>query len=135
MRRCEGRRIALFGRQHHDLPVAVEVVASPGSKYVACMRVGFPGTREASSFPSQNRSRMTGTGLTQTPRPRVLHLAFDGSKIQVLRWYCQAKATKCGRKDEEESERFIVPQKRGNSSQETPWREGSADLWNRRRER
>ena len=115
--------------------MVVEVVASPGSKCVACMREGFPGPRETSSFPSQNRSRMTGTGFTQTPRPRVLHLAFDGSKTQVLRWYCQTKATKCGRMDEEESERFIVPQKRGNSSQETPWREGSADLWNRWRER
>ncbi len=65
----------------------------------------------------------------------MLHLAFDGSKLQVLGWYRQAKATKCGGKDEEESERFIVPPKRGNLSQETPWREGSADSWNRWRER
>ncbi len=50
----------------------------------------------------------------------MLHLAFDGSKLQVLGWYRQAKATKCGGKDEEESERFIVPPKRGNLSQETP---------------
>ena len=135
MHRCEGGRIALFGRQKHRLRMVVGLVASSGSQCVACVRVGFPGTRETSSSPFQIQSRTTGTGLTQTPRPRVLHLAVDGSKIQMLRWYCQAKATKCGRMDEEESERFIVPQKRGNSSQETPWREGSADLWNRWRDR
>ena len=31
---------------------AVEAATSPGSERVACVRVGFPGTREASSSPS-----------------------------------------------------------------------------------
>ena len=65
----------------------------------------------------------------------MLHLAFAGAKPQVLGWYRQAKATKCGGRNEEGSERFIVLMKRGNLSQETPWREGSADIWNRWRER
>ena len=30
----------------------VEAATSPGSERVACVRVGFPGTREASSSPS-----------------------------------------------------------------------------------
>ena len=96
---------------------------------------GFPGNPGGLFISIPESKPYDGNRLYQTPRPRVLHLAFDGANIQVLGWYCQAKATKCGRTDEEESERFIVPQKRGNSSQETPWREGSADLRNRWRER
>jgi hypothetical protein len=134
MHRCEGRRIALFGRHYHLLSVVVEEVASSGSQCVACVRVGFPGTREASSFPSKKLSRDAGSART---KPVATNAAPGIRRIepQVLGWYRQAKATKCGGKDEEESERFIVPTKRGNLSQETPWRKGSADLWNRWRER
>ena len=36
----------------HRVSEAVEAATSPGSERVACVRVGFPGTREASSSPS-----------------------------------------------------------------------------------
>ena len=37
---------------HRRISEAVEAATSPGSERVACVRVGFPGTREASSSPS-----------------------------------------------------------------------------------
>ena len=46
---CEGRRRALDGRSSRRVSEAVEAAPSPGSERVACVRVGFPGTREASS--------------------------------------------------------------------------------------
>ena len=46
---CEGRRRALDGRLSRRISEAVEAATSPGSERVACVRVGFPGTREASS--------------------------------------------------------------------------------------
>ena len=49
---CEGRRRALDGRLSRRISEAVEAATSPGSERVACVRVGFPGTREASSSPS-----------------------------------------------------------------------------------
>ena len=49
---CEGRRRALDGRSSRRVSEAVEAATSPGSERVACVRVGFPGTREASSSPS-----------------------------------------------------------------------------------
>ena len=63
------------------------------------------------------------------------HLASDGAKPQVLGWYRHAKATKRGGMGGEESERLIVPAKRGNRVHETPWREGGADRGSRWRER
>ena len=49
---CEGRRRALDGRLSRRVSEAVEAATAPGSERVACVRVGFPGTREASSSPS-----------------------------------------------------------------------------------
>ena len=46
---CEGRRRALDGRSSRRVSEAVEAATAPGSERVACVRVGFPGTREASS--------------------------------------------------------------------------------------
>ena len=46
---CEGRRRALDGRSSRRVSEAVGAAPSPGSERVACVRVGFPGTREASS--------------------------------------------------------------------------------------
>ena len=43
---CEGRRRALDGRSSRRVSEAVEAATSPGSERVACVRVGFPGTRE-----------------------------------------------------------------------------------------
>ena len=40
------------GRLSRRISEAVEAAPSPGSERVACVRVGFPGTREASSSPS-----------------------------------------------------------------------------------
>jgi hypothetical protein len=96
---------------------------------------GFPGNPGDLFISIAGSKPYNGKRLETDPEAASAAPGIRRSEIQVLRWYCQAKATKCGRMDEEESERFIVPQNRGNSSQETPWREGSADLWNRWRER
>ena len=77
--------------------------------------------------------RGAGTGLP-SPRPWTAHLASDGAKPQVLGWYRHAKATKREGMGGEESERLIVPTKRGNRVHETPWREGGADRGSRWRE-
>jgi hypothetical protein len=45
----------------------------------------------------------------------------------------QAKETKCGEMDGKESECPIVALKRGNGPYRTPWSEGGAALWTRRR--
>ena len=79
----------------------MEAATSPGSERVACVRVGFPGTREASSSPSY---RPPGRGHRLT-KPE----AVDGapgvrrSEPQVLGWYRRAKATKRGGMGGEES--------------------------------
>ena len=52
MHECEGRRRAVDGRSSRRVSEAVEAATSPGSERVACVRVDFPGTREASSSPS-----------------------------------------------------------------------------------
>ena len=70
--------------------------------------------------------RGAGTGLP-SPRPWTAHLASDGAKPQVLGWYRHAKATKREGMGGEESERLIVPAKRGNRVHETPWREGGLE--------
>ena len=80
----------------------MEAATSPGSERVACVRVGFPGTREASSSPSY-RPPGGGHRLTK-PEAVDAHLASDGAKPQVLGWYRRAKATKRGGMDGEESE-------------------------------
>ena len=49
-----------------------------------------------------------------TPRPPVGTSTAEGSETRAQRWYRQAKATKRGETDGRESERPIVPMKRGN---------------------
>ena len=56
-----------------------------------------------------------------------------GDESGTKRWYRQAKETKCGEKDGKESECPIVASKRGNGPYRTPWSEGGAALWTRRR--
>ena len=109
---CEGRRRALDGRLSRRISEAVEAAPSPGSERVACVRVGFPGTREASSSPS-SRPPGAGTGSPR-PRPWTSHLASDGAKPQVLGWYRRAQATTRAGMGGEESACLRVPPKRGN---------------------
>jgi hypothetical protein len=56
--------------------------------------------------------------LQVDPRPTS---EADGDERRTNRWYRQAKETKCGAKDGQESERLIVPMNRGNQP-EGPWR-------------
>ena len=69
------------------------------------------------------------------PRPRDAALAIPRSERGAQARYRQAKETKCGGMGDQESEHSIVPAKRGNPPQGTPWREGGAGSWNRGRER
>jgi len=71
----------------------------------------------------------------EQPRPGGGALAVPGSEGRAHARYRQAKETKRGGRDGQESEHSVVPVKRGNSLQGTPWREGGAGSWNRGRER
>jgi len=71
----------------------------------------------------------------EQPRPGGGALAVPGSEGRAHARYRQAKETKRGGRDGQESEHSVVPVKRGNSLQGTPWREGGAGSGNRRRER
>ena len=71
----------------------------------------------------------------EQPRPGGGALAVPGSEGRAHARYRQAKETKRGGRDGQESEHSVVPVKRGNTPQRTPWREGSAGSGNRRRER
>jgi hypothetical protein len=57
-----------------------------------------------------------------------------GDEKRTRRRYRQAKATKCGEMSARESEHPIVPLKRGNHPNGTPWREGDVVSNNRWRE-
>jgi hypothetical protein len=57
----------------------------------------------------------------------------SGDEQGTNRWYRQTKETKCGEMDGKESECPIVASKRGNGPYRTPWSEGGAALWTRRR--
>ena len=91
----------------------MEAAPSPGSERVACVRVGFPGTREASSSPSSQTAGGRAPAHHARGRGRQ-HLASDGAKPQVLGWYRRAQATKRGGMGGEESACLRVPPKRGN---------------------
>ena len=119
---CEGRRRALDGRPHRRISEAVEAATSPGSKRVACVRVGFPGTREASSSPSY-RSPGRGHRLT---KPEAVDVApgVRRSEAAGARMVPPGEGNEARGMGGEESERLIVPAKRGNRVHETPWREG-----------
>ena len=96
------------GRLSRRISEAVEAATSPGSRTerVACVRVGFPGTREASSSPSE---RPPGRGHRLT-KPEAVDVApgVRRSEPQVLGWYRRAKATKRGGMGGEESACLIV---------------------------
>ncbi len=58
-----------------------------------------------------------------------------GSEQRAQARYCQAKATKRGGKGGSKSDLVIVPEKQGNASQRTLWREGqdvSRNFWRER---
>ena len=92
-------------------------------------------TRRASSVESARRTASIGFldsagSLPHVVKPRILNVDFDvpaRAKPQVRGWYRCAKATKRGGTGGEESERLILPAKRGNRVHETLWREGGAD--------
>ena len=95
-------------------------------------RTGFTGTWEILAV----SLKKTGPGATGTAnsgmirRPRVC--GRTGTKRSAPR-YRQAKETKCGEKTVRKSECPIVALKRGNGPYRTPWSEGGAALWTRRR--
>ena len=130
MHRCEGRRLALGGRQHCCFPEAVEAATSPGSKQRGMRVGGFLGNpgglvvsilKTAGGRAPAHQARGRGCS-TWRPTERKCRCS-DGIS--------RAKATKRGEMGGEESERLIVPVKRGNRANETPWREGGADRWTR----
>ena len=71
----------------------------------------------------------------EQPRPGSGALAVLGSEGRAHARYRQAKETKRGGRGDQETEHSVVPGKRGNPPQGTPWREGGAGSWNRGRER
>ncbi len=81
---------------------------------------GFPGNPGGLVVSILEKLPGNGPRLTVDPRPWALHLASNGANTQVLGWYRQAKATERGGMGGEESERLIVPLKRGNRAHETP---------------
>ena len=54
----------------------------------------------------------SGTGIPTPRSPRPCVGSLGANRTQG--WYRQTKATKCGEKDGRESERLVVPWKRGN---------------------
>ena len=68
-------------------------------------------------------------------RPGGRTLASYGSERRVQAQYRNVKGTKRGGMDEQESEHLVVPRKRGNAPERTPWREGDAGSWTRWRDR
>lgn len=94
---------------------------------------GSPGTWETLSFPQD-----TGVGrpVYQTPGPWEVALGPTGAKKASAGSGTVAPGElKCGGKDGRESERLIVPKKRGNRPGGTPWREGGVGSRNFRGER
>jgi hypothetical protein len=71
----------------------------------------------------------------EQPRPGSSALAVPGNEGRAHARYRQAKETKRGGRGGQETEHSVVPGKRGNPPQGTPWREGGAGSGNRGRER
>ena len=69
------------------------------------------------------------------PRLEERALAILGSEQRVPARYRCAKGTECSGMDDQESEPPVVPRKRGNAPERTPWREGDAGSWTRWRDR
>ena len=68
-------------------------------------------------------------------RPGERALAVLGNEDRVQARYRRVKGTKRDGTDEQESEHSVVPRKRGNAPERTPWREGDAGTWTRWRDR
>ena len=101
-----GPRQALRTWSHQRCPV------TPGSESRANDHEGSPGTWETLPSPSSTagrRYRLTNSRLIRGPASGA-----DGDERRTQRWYRQAKETKRGEKGGRESERLIVPMKRGN---------------------
>ena len=106
--------------------------SSPGSKSGACTHGGLP--RNLGDLIVSVRESREGRPVEQ-PRPGGGALAAPRSEHRAHARYHGAKETERGGRDGQESEHSVVPVKRGNSLQGTPWREGGAGSWNRGRER
>ena len=98
--------------------------APPGSTSMACTHRDPPGTWETLPFPLEPTRSGVRETQPQLPRRRASRLA--GIEPRSTEWYRQAKATKCGGRNDRESESPIVPTKPGNPPQGTRWREGGA---------
>lgn len=71
----------------------------------------------------------------EQPRPGDHALAAPRSEHRVQARYRCVKGTKRGGTGEQASEHPVVPRKRGNATERTPWREGEARSWTRWRDR
>jgi len=69
------------------------------------------------------------------PRLEEGALAILGSEQRVGARYRCAKGTECSGMGDQGSEHLVVPLKRGNAPERTPWREGDAGTWTRWRDR
>jgi hypothetical protein len=73
-----------------------------------------------------------GTGHQNPGLFRAASRRGERAKTGTRGQYRRATGTERGGTGGEGSERRVVPEKRGNLSQGTPWREGGAWSWNRR---
>lgn len=89
------------------------------------VREGFPGTREVSSFPSE-REPQFGQRLQRARGRREKRCDPSGAKHRRMDGTAKRRRTKRGGMDDEKSEHLIVPRKRGNGADQTPWREADA---------
>lgn len=78
---------------------------------------GCPGTWEASPSPSKETARDAGRAKSQASRPQ--HTRREGAN-RCAGWYRRAEETKRGGMEGEESERLVVPRKRGNRPHRDP---------------
>ena len=76
---------------------------------------GVPGNLGDPSVSTDNSG--SGARTTKAPMPSIARRRPLGANGPTQGWYRQAKATKCGERDGRESERPIVPTKRGNHSE------------------
>jgi hypothetical protein len=93
---------------------------------------GFP--RNLGDLFASASTNREGHPMKQS-RPGSRALAVPGSEARVQARYRRAKGTKRGGTGGQVSEHPILPRKRGNAPERTPWREGDAGPWTRWRER
>ena len=111
------------GGRADDAVMAWRASVLPGSENRAKAHEGSPGTWETLSVSLVNFRPGYRQTNSRPPRPASRP---TGANTGRKRWYRQAKATKRGGKGGRESERLIVPSKRGNRPEGTPGREGGA---------